>query len=66
MKALLWLVDDGTCCHDSIRWFDSEKDARQYASDCWDFDVDGIPFISQRMVESPSDVVALLNEAECR
>lgn len=26
----------------------------------------GIPFISQRMVESPSDVVALLNEAECR
>jgi len=43
LEAILWVVSNGS----SKTYFYDEGDARDYASDRYDFDLDGVPFISK-------------------
>ena len=43
LEAIMWVVSSGS----SKTYFYDEGDARQYASDRYDYDVDGVPFISK-------------------
>ena len=43
LEAILWVVSSGS----SKTYFYDEGEARDYASDRYDFDLDGVPFISK-------------------
>ena len=43
LEAIMWVVSNGS----SKTYFYDEGDARDYASDRYDFDLDGVPFISK-------------------
>ena len=43
LEAIMWVVSAGS----SKTYFFDEGDARDYASDRYDFDLDGVPFISK-------------------
>ena len=41
--SIMWVVSSGS----SKTYFYDEGDAREYASDRYDFDLEGVPFVSQ-------------------
>ena len=43
LEAILWVVSNGS----SKTYFFGEKEAREYASDRYSIDTDGVPFISK-------------------
>ena len=53
----VWRVQSGS----HARWFWEEDDARQYAKSRYEYDLDGVPFVSQM---SDAEMLARLNQLE--
>ena len=56
-KTPVWRVQSGT----HSRWFWEEDDARDYANNRYEYDLDGVPFISQM---SNEEMLVRLNQLE--
>ena len=58
-KRPVWRVQSGS----DSRWFWDEDDARQYAKARYEWDLDGVPFVSQL---DDSELMVRLNELEAK
>ena len=58
-KIPVWRVQSGS----HSRWFFEEEDARQYAKARYDYELDGVPFISEL---TDRDLMVRINELEAR
>jgi hypothetical protein len=47
---------------DESHFFGWEEDAKKFAKEKYDAEVDGVPFIDKHFVERPDEFAALLNE----
>ena len=56
-KIPVWRVQSGS----HSRWFWEEQDARQYAKARYDYDLDGVPFVTEL---NDKDMMIRLNELE--
>jgi hypothetical protein len=58
-KTPVWRVSSGN----HTKWFWEERDARQYAKDRYEIDLDGIPFVAEL---TDREMIAHLNNLEAR
>ena len=58
----VWRVSSGGV----FRYFTDEGDARDYASDRFDYDTDGVPFVTQLTVHEAIAELNRLGNADCR
>lgn len=56
-KTPVWRVQSGS----HTKWFLEEPDARQYAKDRYDWDTDGVPFVTEL---TDRELIARINELE--